>query len=297
TDNSALFNFISLRNEAGDGLDFEIVKGTTATQVANNANNRGAGGLAGLIDLFQDNGTPAGMQAIMDHLGTLDDAELSQTMSRMLPVVTGGLNRAASGSVHGSSSVVTNRIGNLFGRSSGDGFITDQYLWFKAFGSWTDQNQRKGVEGYKSDALGLVLGSDGELSAATRVGLAFSYINTEVKNQTQQHRADVDSYQLTGYSSHRLSDVSDLSVQASLGLHTNEGKRVTFLGTAASDYDAWSANIGAAYTRNLALSERTSFSPSVRADYTYIHSDSYQETGAGALNLNVDSATAEALMV
>ena len=41
----------------------------------------------------------------------------------------------------------------------------------------------------------------------------------------------------------------------------------------------------------------TTFTPSVRADYTWIKDESYSETGAGALNLNVDSRSTDQLIL
>ena len=58
-----------------------------------------------------------------------------------------------------------------------------------------------------------------------------------------------------------------------------------------------SSRLGVAVAHTLALGERTSFTPSLRADYAVIRDQGYRETGADALNLNVDSNRAEELIV
>ncbi len=57
------------------------------------------------------------------------------------------------------------------------------------------------------------------------------------------------------------------------------------------------SRLGVAVAHTLALGERTSFTPSLRADYAVIRDQGYRETGADALNLNVDSNRAEELIV
>jgi uncharacterized protein with beta-barrel porin domain len=55
--------------------------------------------------------------------------------------------------------------------------------------------------------------------------------------------------------------------------------------------------VGAGLSKTLALSEATSFAPGVRVDYTWLRDQSYRESGADALNLNVDGNTTEAFVI
>jgi outer membrane autotransporter protein len=83
------------------------------------------------------------------------------------------------------------------------------------------------------------------------------------------------------------------------GHNANQGHRdITFANLRAkSNFSSDTAHAGAALGRDLPLSERTTFTPSVRADYTVIHDRSYSETGAGALNLNVDGRTTKSFII
>jgi outer membrane autotransporter protein len=109
----------------------------------------------------------------------------------------------------------------------------------------------------------------------------------------------VSSYQLVVYGSHSLSESTDINFQADIGMHDNEGSRhIAFMNTTAkSDYTSWSAHVGAGLSHTYMLSEQTTLTPSVRGDYTRIRDGSYTETGAGALNLNVNNNVSEELIL
>ena len=101
------------------------------------------------------------------------------------------------------------------------------------------------------------------------------------------------------YASHALNETTGFNFQVDVGHHNNKGVRnIALMGAVAkSDYSSWSghAGVGLAHTYN--LSDKTSLTPSIRADYAVIRGDSYAETGAGALNLNVNANTAQELVL
>ncbi|MGE8357610.1 MAG: autotransporter outer membrane beta-barrel domain-containing protein, partial [Microvirgula sp.] len=67
--------------------------------------------------------------------------------------------------------------------------------------------------------------------------------------------------------------------------------------TAEADYNSTTAHAGIGLGRTLMLREHTSFTPSVRADYTWIRDQHYTETGADALNLDVPSRSTRAMVI
>ena len=308
TDNSALFDFRSLSTEGSEGhIDIEVLKSqsTSATQAARNHGNNPALGAAAVIDRLIAAGPAGGdMDTVITALGQLgSEHDVSRAVSQTLPLLTAGAAQATRGALHGTNRVVQARQEGQHGRSSGDEFFTDRRVWARPFGSWADQADKDGASGYTAKTYGMVVGADTELNAASRLGVAVAYASSKVdgKDSAAQQRADVDTYQLVVYGSHSLSEATDLNVQADVGAHRTSGERQIAFGglsrTAKSDYNSWSAHIGAGLAHTLALSERTSFTPSLRADYTVIRDKGYTETGAGALNLNVDSNRAEELIV
>ena len=309
TDNSALFDFRSLAINSGEGgrIDLEVVQsqGSSASQAVISNGNSPALGAARVFDRLIAAGNAGGdMGTVITALGQLgSEREVSNAVSQTLPLLTAGASQATSGALHGTNRVVQARQEGQHGRSSGDEFFADRRVWAKPFGSWADQADSNGASGYTARTYGMVVGADTELNESSRLGVAVAYASSKVdgKDSAAQQRADVDTYQLVAYGSHSLSEATDLNFQADVGVHRTSGERQIAFGglsrTAKSDYNSWSAHFGAGLAHTLMLGERTSFTPSLRADYAVIRDHGYRETGAGALNLNVDSNRAEELIV
>jgi outer membrane autotransporter protein len=111
--------------------------------------------------------------------------------------------------------------------------------------------------------------------------------------------AKVDVYQLIGYGSHSLDADTEANFQVGVGKNRNRGHRdlPAFGLRASASYDSTVFTAGAGLGRSFALSDKTRFTPSVRADYTWIKDDGYTETGAGALNLNVRGRKTDELIL
>lgn len=295
TDNSAMFNFTQRLvkdqvSDVGEGLYIDSVRVLSAFD----ASGKNAGSVL-------DSGA-SGLDDVVSALGMLaTEQEVSDAVTQTLPLFTGGMSQATSNALHGSSRVIQARQEGQYGHSSGDALIDDKHAWVKPFGSWANQDDRKGVSGYEADTYGIVLGVDAEVSDTNRLGMAFAYANSNVDSNSSiaPQSADVNSYQLVVYGSQSLSESTDINFQADIGMHDNEGLRqITFMNTTAkSDYTSWSAHVGAGLSHTYALSEQTTLTPSVRGDYTRIRDESYTETGAGALNLNVNSNVSEELIL
>jgi len=233
--------------------------------------------------------------------------QVSEAASQTLPLLTGGGFMAARSALYGINGAVKARQRVVLGRStgtglnSGDALLQDKYFWIKPFGTRTEQDDRNGVSGYDADTGGLVLGLDGSFGQQTRVGVAFAYANTRVdgNSNTSPHKLDVDSYQLIGYGSHNLGNDTDVTFQIDFGQNRNEGERtIQFNSTKAdADYDSYTAHLGLGLSRSYDLNSANRATAGLKTDYTWIRDESYRETGAGLLNLDVDSNTTEALVV
>src|SRR5690606_5355539 len=146
---------------------------------------------------------------------------------------------------------------------------------------------------------------DGELDRDTRIGIAYAYANSSVNGNTalsgtRQH-ANVDSHLLALYGSRLLKDDLQLDWQADIGRNGIDGSRqISFGGlnrTAESSHASYSAHVGAGLSKQFVLNATTTVAPGIRADYTWLRDDSYRESGAGSLNLDVDSNTTEAFVL
>lgn len=257
-----------------------------------------------LIADFSGNGTTGdtGMdQVMLTFAGFTSEQQVSDAVSQTLPLLVGGSQFAASAALTGINRVIQARQEHNRGLSSGDTFYGDRHVWLKPFGSWADQDDRKGVSGYESSTAGLALGADAVVAEATRLGVAFAYARADIEGNSSvaPSEADVDVYQLVGYGSHALADDAEINFQLGLGRNENDGRRElpAFGATARGDYSSRTAMAGLGYGRNMKLDDQTTLTPSVRADYSWIRDEDYTETGAGALNLSVGEHTTEELIL
>lgn len=242
----------------------------------------------------------ADMTSVITAMGQLSTAaDLNKAVTQTLPLMTGGMGQVIAGVLHNINGVVQTRQESNRGLSSGDTFYGDQKFWMKPFGSWADQNDRKGVSGFKSRTGGLAFGADATISDDTRLGVSFAYAKADVAGNatTAPNSAYVDVYQLVGYGSHSLDPNTELNFQAGIGQNKNEGQRSILLTgtTAKANYASLTATAGVGVGRRYTLSEQTRLTPSLRVDYTRIRDAGYTETGAGALNLNVQGHSSDEL--
>ena len=270
-------------------------------RAAGNSPAYGAANVLGQI-FASDPGGPVSLQFV----SITDDAGVNRavTQSQPNPSDSVGAAHTASGAMAG---IVQDRIAFnqdaavKLGLASGDAFYGNKHVWMKSFGSWANQDARSGAAGFKANTSGVAFGVDGTVSDTTQLGVSVAYAaaTTDGKSSVAPNSTKVDVYQLIGYGSHSLDPATHLNFQASLGQNKNKGQRqITFAGTTASaSFDSLVATLGAGVGRNVKLSDATSFTPSVRADYSWIKDSAYTERGAGALNLNVAGRTTDELIL
>ena len=138
-----------------------------------------------------------------------------------------------------------------------------------------------------------------KITPQLRAGLALAWAHTQSdsRHTPADQRLKSDAWQILGYGTYTFSPGRVLDFQAGLGRASNEGSRhIVFAGaTARSDYDSNIVSAGLGYSHALNTGA-TSVVPYARVDYLRVRDDAYTETGAGALNLHVNKATAESLL-
>lgn len=316
TDNSELFNFKTIVNADGT-VDLRTVvdegspgnSGAPSRAVSNRVAAQGFGqglGAARVLDGLLASGDNTGdMATVVGAFGRLgSQQQVADAVAQTLPLMSASLNQVSVSGMQGVSRVVQARQNGMTGLSSGEGFLADKNVWFKPLASYADQDNRNGMAGYRADTYGFVLGADAKVGEASRLGMGFAYARSDVKGKSTAatNSADIDAYQLLAYGSHGLGAWPNawVSWQADVGINRNDGRRAIRFGgldrVAKSDFDSTTAHLGAAIGRGFQIGEDTSFTPSLRTDYFRIHSESYTERGADALNLRVGSQTSEQLI-
>ncbi|OEU72579.1 MAG: hypothetical protein BA869_01280 [Desulfuromonadales bacterium C00003107] len=303
TDNSSLFNFSA--SVDGDTVDLTIEEGTSILDSTIAAGNKPAAGAATTLDMIKDDpilSSSPEWAPVITALGQLStDQEVSDAVSQTLPLLTASANAAILNVSHTINDIVQARQDANLGLSSGDDFYADKQVWAKPFGSWADQDDRKGVSGFDADSYGIIIGADGEIGSVDRIGAAFAYSRSDVDSNSSvaPNSADIDSYQLAVYGSHTLDERTEINYQADVAFHQTDGRRtISFMDQVAkSDYDSWSVHLGADIDRTFSLGEKTDITPSVSINYTRLESESYSESGADALNLKVDRDNTDELIL
>lgn len=239
---------------------------------------------------------PGELKDFLYSLGSASTAqEVADSIAKVSPAVANAVAQVAAGASRGVNNVVLARLEGIQGRATGNKFYSDGRAWVKPFGSWADQDDRRGVIGYDATTIGIVGGVDADVGSASRLGVAFGYARSDVDGNSSvaPQNTKIDTYQAVFYGSHRLDKATEVNFQAGVGMHDNKGRRDINIGgptlVASAKYSGWSANLGAGIAHTIKWTEKTSFTPSLRADYSSLRNKSYSESGAGALNLNVNS--------
>ena len=231
----------------------------------------------------------------------IDFNVISQGITNPTPLLSGNTTLAVLSAMQGANKVIQARQDNNLGMSTGDSFEGDKKMWAKTFGSFAEQGDRKGAIGFDANTYGMIIGMDANTSATNRIGaaFAFSHSNIDANPTAEASTAKVSSYQGIVYGSHRMSDQTEFNYQGDLGWHSTNGRRTYNSGAdvANSDYNSYSFHLGTGVSSTYNWSARTTFTPSIRADYTWMHDRGYTETGTGSSNLIVDGRNTDQLIL
>jgi uncharacterized protein with beta-barrel porin domain len=222
------------------------------------------------------------------------------------PVQTGAASAAMGGNTTTVGNIVSSRLASvrdsgtafashgLSGFSAGEGALSKS-AWFRTFGSTADQDDRKDadggpIDGFDATTLGIAAGIDGMVNERTRLGVSFTYSNTDVDGDgIQDDKTEIDANQFTLYGDY---STDRYYIEGMLGYAFNDvetSRNINFGGlnlVARGSYDAdqITARIGGGMPITRGKSVLT---PHAAFQYSNSSSDTFTETGAGVLNLVV----------
>ena len=164
--------------------------------------------------------------------------------------------------------------------------------WAKVFGSRGDQDDVNNLNGFDSKAYGVVLAHDKALNNQTRVGFGGGYARSTIEENNANGRTEIDSFQVMGYLHHAP---GPWFVQAgiSAGVDRYDGSRqIIFPGvnrTATSDYTGQQYAALVSAGQHFYFNNQVTVTPIVSLQASRVRVGSYTESGAGDVNLRVDS--------
>lgn len=299
-DNSVLYKFVADTSRDAQALDLLVARDEAPFVNAVGPNRNSVAGVAATLDDLLINGVPTDLQPVFDRLTALSADELPAAMAQLVPSLSGASEQAGVNALRSMNKIIQSRMESNQGLSAGNA-ASERYLWVRAFGTQGDQNSQGDVAGFKATTGGIVLGGDAPVNDKLRTGLAFTYARTDIgsRGNGAPSNLDVDTYELVHYGSYNLDPRTDINYQVDIGRNDVKGiRQILFMSQQAqSDFSSLNLHGSVGVGRTWSVSPRSSVTPSVRVDYTHLKTKGYTETGAGALNLNVDGSTFEEFML
>ena len=284
----------------GNNIFLNIVR-PYADIVVENGNAVSRGAAQALYDIA---GTPTSingaMAPVLNALNAMGGTAQSSAIRQTLPVFLGGASQATYNTQRAFQQTIMARIDNIRGVESGDYFASDRSVWMKPFGNITSQSGLNDIPGYRATGGGLAVGLDHKISDDASLGgvFAYSYNALSGSGDTSSNNLGINAYQFGVYGAYAIAADTDLSYQADLGVNQNrETRSISFMSTSAqANYSSYTTHLGAGVRKIIPVTPALNAVPLLRVDYAAINANAYTESGAGALNLNVQSQTYQELM-
>jgi outer membrane autotransporter protein len=277
---------------AGDALVVTATRqATTATATANETsvatalNTIGAstGNLAAAITSYTSGSTTAA----------------NQVLGSLAPSVTGGAQNTALEVGTETQDVANVRMSALRDGDDKSGVAAGASangvsLWLEGYGQHANQDAMDSVAGYSANTWGGVVGVDStNLLDRSVLGVAFNYGHSKVDaDDANNTHTGLDNYGVDLYGTYDLGNKMFVAGQAGYAYNKENTDRYNVGGlgvTASGDThsDEWTAR--ADLGRNYPMDGGLTLTPDVSANYGYLNTQGYSETGAGNADLNVNS--------
>jgi len=219
-------------------------------------------------------------------------AAASASVGAVSSVIGGRQSNTTMASNHfGTAKFASNARFGESGISTGDAADT-QAVWGQLFGTNATQDAKGGVDGYDADTGGLVLGWETEMGKDS-LGGSLSYSDTGVDGKSAANsKTDSQSWMGTVYGTTYSTDsYTDWMIAYADG--DNSSKRTINFGglnrTASANYDSDTVMVKVGYGEPMTKGNWM-VTPKSSLSWTRVSTEGYTETGAGGLNLIVNSA-------
>ncbi|MBN8511808.1 MAG: autotransporter domain-containing protein [Rickettsiales bacterium] len=246
--------------------------------------------------------------AYASELSRMTDAQIVESLERITestaihanPVVnqvTGTVNQGINNRIatltnHPMPGIQTSQV-DVSGIAAGEG--DSKYgAWVSPFYNTSIQKEQSSRAGYSSKAYGATVGFDLKANDDMTIGLAGSYVKTDVKHKNFKSgdKTKLNTYMISLYGIQQLTDAWFLQGNASYASSRvkNTEKRVTLTGsqkaTGSFDATSYSGELLAGYNHKFSDVVVT---PMIGARYVRVNDGGYKETGTTNQNLSVSS--------
>lgn len=213
----------------------------------------------------------------------LSGSDAVRTTEQLVPEVNGGGLQAANALNSQADLNAGERTQGLRGVSAGDA-VVERGLWMKALNSNATQHKRNGIEGFDANSNGIAIGADGKLNDQLTLGLAYSYLNSDI-DSNGGNKTEIDGHAITLYSGYEQG-AWFLDSSLTIGLNHNDSQRYIAGTTAKADYDSQMFGLNVLGGYGFVLDNGVLVEPRAAARYGRVDIDSYSEKGSlAALNI------------
>ena len=169
--------------------------------------------------------------------------------------------------------------------------------WVKAFGNVGEQGAKGLFAGYNSNMVGTMIGYDVPLlrdepaGISTRGGIGIGYARSTIDGKTFNANTDFNTYQATAYITHERGPWF-IQGDVSFGWNSYSGARSILLPgisrVAKASYDGQTYTAFATTGYHF-FAQGLTLTPLASLQYTHVNLDGYTESGAGDIDLRVNS--------
>ena len=273
----------------GNSLVLNVVANTTPSFV-DTPNQLGA------YNAINNVNAPTGELATMQNYlasNTASDSQKTTALKSITPETDNSTNRVAFNNSTLIANILSERV-NLVnnvsqspGLASGEKVKTNS-LWIQPFGSQVKQASTAQGDGYSANTGGIALGADTKISKNTIIGAGLNYASSNIKSKTGLQNTKIDSYQFNLYSGYTS---KDYFINSAIGGVWNEYQSQRSIPVAS--VVARSSYAGQSYFARIEagkqnrLGDNFILTPKIMITAAHNTIASYNENGAGTLNLSV----------
>ena len=254
----------------------------------------------------------ADMSTVLNTMEGLSNSQVASSLDTMVPEVDAGVRDVSTECFYNFVNVVIDRVENVLklaqnttpkaatGFSAGDEEKMNNSIWAKGYGSYLNQDLRKGIQGYDAWNAGTALGADHTftdiiaVADTLTVGISGGYAYGNVDSDANNGNTCINSGQTTAYGGYQFNEIPlFIDAAGTFAWNWYNGSRDIVVGTirrtanAAYDGQQYGAYIGTGYRIN--MGRNLFFTPLASLNYMHLHLAGYTETEAGALSLSAAS--------
>jgi outer membrane autotransporter protein len=233
------------------------------------------------------------------HLMTIDDKSLETLEASQVQIENEVTNNVITN--------INNRLDNVgfipLGISSGD---NDKSLlngaWVSGLYSQIEQkNDNKTNLGYKGKIFGPIIGFDTNLNENTLLGIAYSYIQSDIKYSKNRQKTSADSHALSLYTQSQINDFLWNNIfSASMGNVNKKVNRqvlpsVFKIGIGKTKSESYSLDSSLGYKIHIADTNFT-IVPQISGRYAVYKESGYKEKGFGIQNKTYGGKSTQSLL-